>query len=239
VNKALAERLFGTANAVGRQLREGRAGRPFEIVGVVEDGKYAALAESRRPAIFRPQAQQFSTSSMVIVRSEPPGSVRPDDLRRLIHAIDPGLPIRSAATGDELTALPLLPYKVAVAALGLLGLICSGLLLSGLHAMVAYSVARRQREIGIRVALGASRASVVRSVLTRVVTILGIGVAIGILLASGSGPLVSSMVLDVSPGEPALVAAIAVGLALIVLASCAGPVRRSLRVDPLTALRDE
>jgi hypothetical protein len=106
VNKALAERLFATANAVGRQLREGRAGRPIEIVGVVEDGKYAALAETKRPAIFRPQSQQCSTSSMIIVRSELPESVRPHDLSRLIHAIDPGLPIRSAATGDEPSCEP-------------------------------------------------------------------------------------------------------------------------------------
>jgi predicted permease len=239
VNRTLAERVFGSTDAVGRQLREGRGGKPVEIIGVVEDGKYTAVAEHPRAAIFRPQSQQFSTSSMIIVRTSPPGSVRPEDLRRLIHVIDAGLPIRSSATGDELTALPLLPYRVAVAALGLLGLISSGLLLSGLHAMVAYAVARRQREIGIRVALGASRASVVRAMMLRVLGVVGIGVSAGIVLASGSGPLVSSMVLDVSPKEPALVAAIAIGLGVIVVASCAGPVRRSLRVDPLVALREE
>jgi predicted permease len=239
INQALAERLFGNENAIGQQLREGRAGAPVQIVGIVDDGKYTALAESRRGAIFRPQAQVFSASSLIIVRSSPPGSVRPEDLRRVIHNIDASLPIRSIATGDEITALPLLPYRVAVAALGLLGLICSGLLLSGLHAMVAYSLARRQREIGIRVTLGANRKSVVRAMLGSVSLVLGIGAAIGVVLAMGTGPLVSSMVLGVSPGEPLLLAAIVLGLGLITLASCLGPVRRSLRIDPMTALRDD
>jgi len=239
INQALAERLFGQANAIGQQLREGRAGPPVQIVGIVDDGKYTALAESRRGAIFRPQSQVFSTSSLIIVRSSPPGSVRPEDLRRVIYSIDPSLPIRSIATGEQITALPLLPYRVAVAALGLLGLICSGLLLSGLHAMVAYSLARRQREIGIRVTLGANRKSVVRAMLGSVSLVIGIGAAIGVTLAMGTGPLVSSMVLGVSPGEPLLLAAIVLGLGLITLASCLGPVRRSLRIDPMTALRDD
>ncbi|MGH9220650.1 MAG: FtsX-like permease family protein, partial [Vicinamibacterales bacterium] len=177
--------------------------------------------------------------SVLIVRAASPGSIRSEDLRRVIHAIDPGLPLRSTATGEEITALPLLPYRAAVFALGLLGLIGSGLLLSGLHAMLAYAVVKRQREIGIRVALGANRSHVVRAILARVFVILGIGMTLGALLAAGTGPLVSSLVLGVSPREPALVVAIAVMLAAIALASCVGPVRRSLRVDPLVALREE
>lgn len=239
INRALAERLFGSANAMGRQVREGRGGTPIEIVGIVEDGKYVAIAETRRPAFFRPLTQRSATSSVLIVRAASPGSIRPEDLRRVIHAIDPGLPIRSTATGEQITALPLLPYRAAVFALGLLGLIGSGLLLSGLHAMLAYAVVKRQREIGIRVALGANRGHVVRAILARVFVILGIGMTLGALLSAGTGPLVSSMVLGVSPREPAVVAAIVVLLAFIALLSCAGPIRRSLGVDPVTALREE
>jgi len=239
INRALAERLFGDANAVGRQLREGRGGTPVEIVGVVEDGKYTALGEARRSALFRPIAQRYSTSSLLIVRSASAGQVRPEDLRRLLRDIDPNLPVRMAATGDDITILPLLPYRVAVAALGLLGLICSGLLLSGLHAMLAYVVSKRQREIGIRVALGAGRSNVILTVLARVFVVLAVGVAMGSLLAAGTGPMVSSMVLGVSPSEPLILLAIAAGLAAIALASCFGPVRKSLMVDPATALRQE
>ena len=239
VNRAAAERLFGTSSAIGRQVKNGRGGKPMQIVGVVEDGKYAALAESRRGAIFRPLTQTFSTSSMVIVRTSTPGTIRPEDLRQVIHRVDPALPIRSAVTGEQITAFPLFPYRVAVAALGLLGVIASGLLLSGLHAMLAYAVVRRQREIGIRVALGADRVGVMRAMMGRVFTIVAVGIGLGALLSAGTGPMVSSMVLGVSPREPALLATIAAALAVITLLSSAGPLRRSLRVDPLVALREE
>jgi ABC-type antimicrobial peptide transport system permease subunit len=238
VNRAIADRLFA-GNAIGKQLRNGRGGAPIQIVGVVEDGKYMALSEARRAAIFRPLSQQYATSSMLIVRAASAGAVRAADLRQVIHRIDSSLPIRSSATGEQITALPLFPYRAAVAALGLLGLIASGLLLSGLHAMLAYAVAKRQREIGIRMALGADRGSVVRTVLSRVFVILSIGLALGAVLMAGTGPMVSSLVLGVSPAEPVLMIAIVGLLAMIALISCAGPVRRSLRVDPLTALREE
>jgi ABC-type antimicrobial peptide transport system permease subunit len=239
VNRAFAERLFGAGSAVGKQIREGRGGAPIQIVGVVEDGKYVALSETPRAALFRPLQQRYATSAMLIVRTATPGAVVTQDLRQLIHRIDPALPIRSAATGEQITALPLFPYRAAVAALGLLGVIASGLLLSGLHAMLAYAVAKRQREIGIRVALGADRAAVVRAMLSRVAWILAAGTALGALLASATGPAVSAMVLGVSPREPLLLAAIMLLLGLIALLSCAGPVRKSLRVDPLTALRED
>ena len=239
VNRALAERLFAGQNAVGQQIREGRGGAPTQIIGIVEDGKYVALSEVRRPALFRPLAQVHANSSMLIARAARPGLVRVEDLRQLIHRVDPNLPIRSSASGEQLTALPLFPYRAAVTALGLLGLIASGLLLSGLHAMLAYTVVKRQREIGVRMALGADRGSVVQTVLSRVFVILSIGLALGAVLSSGTGPMVSSLVLGVSPAEPVLMIAIVGLLAVIALLSCAGPVRRSLGVDPLTALREE
>ena len=162
-----------------------------------------------------------------------------EDLRQLIRGIDPALPIRSIVTGVQITALPLLPYRAAVAALGLLGLIASGLLLSGLHAVLAYAVVKRQREIGIRMALGAGRGVVLRAALARLLAIIGIGMLLGAALTAGTGPLVSSMVLGVSPRDPALVLGIVVLLATIALVSSAGPIRRSLRVDPLVALRED
>ena len=239
VNRTLAERLFGGREAVGQQIREGRGGAPTRVIGIVDDGKYVALSEGRRPALFRPLAQVYANSSMLIIRAARPGLVRVEDLRQLIQRVDANLPIRSSATGEQLTALPLFPYRAAVTALGLLGAIASALLLSGLHAMVAYAVAKRHREIGIRMALGADSAGVMRAMLSRVFVILGIGMTFGALLASGTGPLVSSMVLGGSPREPVLIVTIAAVLAAIALVSCAGPVRRSLSVDPLVALRED
>jgi predicted permease len=238
VNTVLAERLFPGQNAVGREVTNGR-GRPITIAGIVNSGKYVAIGETPRAAIFFPLKQFYSTSSMLIARESPGAGITPEDLRAVIQRIDPNLPIRTAATGEQLTAFPLLPYRAGVIALGLLGVIASGLLLSGLHAMLAYAVIKRRREIGIRVALGADRATVIRTVLGRVIKTIAIGGAAGAVLTAGTGPAISSMVLGVSPREPALLVAIGAVMAAIAAASCAGPIKRSLRADPLAALRED
>jgi predicted permease len=238
VNTVLADRLFPGQNAVGRQVTNG-GGRPIIIAGIVNSGKYVAIGETPRAAIFFSLKQFYSTSSMLVARTSPGAGITPEDLRAVIQRIDPDLPIRTAATGEQLTAFPLLPYRAGVIALGLLGVIASGLLLSGLHAMLAYAVIKRRREIGIRVALGADRATVIRTVLGRVIKTIAIGGTAGAVLAAGTGPAISSMVLGVSPREPALVAAIGAVMAAIAAASCAGPIKRSLRADPLAALRED
>jgi predicted permease len=238
VNTVLAERLFAGQDAIGRQVTNGRS-RPITIAGIVNSGKYVAIGETPRAAIFFPVKQGYNTSSMLIARTRPGASITPEDLSAVIQRVDPDLPIRTASTGEQLTAFPLLPYRAGVIALGLLGVIASGLLLSGLHAMLAYAVIKRRREIGIRVALGADRATVIRTVLGRVLRTLAIGGAAGAVLTAGTGPAVSSMVLGVSPREPMLLIAIVALLAVIAVASCAGPIRRSLRVDPLVALRED
>lgn len=239
INEQLADWLFPGDNAIGRQIRNGRGGPTLTVVGLVANGKYVALGESPRGAIFRPLRQHGNTSSMLIARTAPSSPVSPADLQRVIQRIDPNLPIRTAVSGAQLTALPLLPYRAGVIAVGLLGAIASGLLLSGLNAMLAYAVARRSREIGIRVALGASRHAITRAVLARVLAVLAIGALAGALLSAGTGPAISSMVLGVSPRDPALLLSIALLLLAIAALSCAGPLRRSLRIDPLVSLKDE
>lgn len=238
VNTVLADRLFPGRNALGRQVTNGRS-RPITIAGIVSSGKYVAIGETPRAAIFFPLKQFYSTSSMLIARTSPGAGLTPENLRTVIQQIDPSLPIRTMATGEQLTAFPLLPYRAAVVALGLLGVIASGLLLSGLHAMLAYAVVKRRREIGIRVALGADRAAVIRTVLGRVMATLAIGGTVGTVLTAGTGPLISSMVLGVSPREPLVLGAIIAMIAGIALLSCAGPIRQSLRLDPLIALKEE
>jgi predicted permease len=239
INSALAEKLFGQANAIGQRVRLGRGGTPIEIVGIVQDGKYQSLGETRSAVVFRPTAQWYTTATMVFARVAPGAGVTERDLRQLMLRIDAALPIRMTATGDDIAALPLFPYRTAVAALTMLGLIASGLLLTGLHALVAYAAARRQREIGVRLALGADRRTVARVIVGRAGAILGTGIAVGALLTLATGPLLSSLVLGASPRDPLLLLSIIVALALIVFVSCFGPVRRSLRVTPMAALRED
>jgi predicted permease len=239
VNRALADRLLVRGNAVSKRVKLGRAGKPMEIIGVVEDGKYQSLGEPRSPAIFRPTLQSYTRAMMILARVERSSGLSPRDLRQLILRLDPALPVRAVATGEDIAALPLFPYRTAVAALSVLGLIASGLLLTGLHALMAYAAARRRREIGVRLALGADRGSVARLILGRAGVILVAGIGVGVLLTLGTGPLVSSLVLGASPQDPALLAGIVAVLAAIVFISCFGPVRRALRVTPIAALREE
>jgi predicted permease len=239
VNGALAEKLFGRVNAVGQRVRLGRGGTPVEIVGIVEDGKYQSLGETRSAVVFRPTTQWHTNAAMVFARVAPAAAVTGRDLRQLLLRIDPALPIRMTATGDDIAALPLFPYRTAVAALTTLGLVASGLLLTGLHALMAYAAARRQREIGVRLALGADRPAVAQLILGRAGVILGAGVAVGSLVTLGTGPLLSSLVLGASPRDPVLLLGLVLVLALIVFVSCLGPVRRSLRVTPIAALRED
>jgi predicted permease len=238
INRALAERLFGAPDAVGRRLRFGPGSQPAEVVGVVEDGKYVSLSEDRRPAVFVPQSQWFNTTMVAVVRSARPGHQVASELRGLLARLDPAIPLRAVGPATDVVALPLFPYQAAAAALVVLGLIAAGLMLTGVHALMSYLVVRRQRDIAIRIALGVSRGGVLRAVLSHVTVLLAVGAAAGLLLAMMTGSALSSLALGVSPREPLILAALIAGLAVVVLLSCWGPVRRSLRVDPLAVLRE-
>ena len=158
VNRAVAERLFA-GNALGQQFSNGRGGSPIQIVGIVEDGKYTSLGERHaRGASSARLRSSSTTSSMLIARAPRRGAVRAEDLRASHPSDRPDA--ADSLVGDRRTAhgaCRCFPIAPAVVALGLLGVIASGLLLSGLHAMLAYAVVKRHREIGIRVALGADR----------------------------------------------------------------------------------
>lgn len=238
VNRTLAERLFGGVEAaVGRPIRLGRGGPPVEIAGVVGDAKYAALAERRSSAIFRPMAQSYNASTVLAVRFAGPPTARVAELGALIAAIDPSVPVRFVGPASELLAFPLFPYRAAAAVLMLLGVVTVGLLLTGLHGLLAYSVTARQRDIGIRLALGAGSLTIVRAVLSRVLIVVSVGFVAGLGIALAAGSVLSSLALGVSPHDPVLLGGLALSLALIAGASGWGPVRRILAIEPLTSLR--
>jgi predicted permease len=238
VNRTLAERLYGGADAaVGQRIRLGRNGAPVEIAGVVGNAKYVALAESPSSAVFRPVAQSYNSSTVLAVRFEGTGAARVADLRALVSGLDPSVPVRLIGPASDLLAFPLFPYRAAAAVLTLLGIVTMGLLLTGLHGALTYSVTARRRDIGVRLALGAGSLVIVRNVLARVLAVVMAGVAAGLGMALAVGSVLSSFALGVPPYDPLLLAGLAGSLALIALASGWGPVRRMLAVDPLTTLR--
>lgn len=239
VNETLA-RLVGTAERTGWRLRTGCATcDPIEVIGIVEDGKYATLAEEARPVIFFPIPQRDTLTTMMVVRSERPQSEIAGALRQAIHRLDPDLPLYSVGGLDESVALVFVPAWAATIALNAFGLLAAMLAATGIYGLAAYSVSRRTREISIRSAIGARPSQILRNVLGRVGGVLTIGSIAGILLGLAASRVLAHVVYQATPHDPiVLVAAVAV-MCGIGLGATWLPARRAVRIDPVRALRDE
>jgi predicted permease len=239
VNAALARMLFGTSDAVGRQLRYGFADFTLDIVGVIEDGKYESLVESAAPAMFVPMQQAYNTTTTLVVRSSAAPESTAGLVRQAITSLDPSLTLYGIGTVEQMLGFVLFPNRMAALALTAFGVLGIVLAATGINGTVAYAVSQRRREIGIRVAIGATSAGVLRAVLGRMVALIAAGAAIGLGLALAAGQTLASIVYQGSPRDPAVFAGVAGLLVLVGLVSCWVPALRSLRIEPMQALRPE
>jgi ABC-type antimicrobial peptide transport system permease subunit len=168
-----------------------------------------------------------------------PEGVMVSQMRQALAALDPALPIVRSSSGDQMLNLARLPSRAAAIALSVLGMLAVVLAATGIHGVVAYSVARRRREIGIRMAIGASGSDVLRLIFARTVALLGAGATIGLLLALAVGRLLSSVVYLASPRDPVVLSGVGAIVAGVGLIACWIPARRALQVKPTVALRAE
>ena len=248
VNETFARRFFGTASPIGRQFREEphggqRPAPPLEIVGVVRDAKYASLREAERATVYVPlsQAELFGFSINFQLRSGA-GGAAPSALIPAVKAAvartDPRVSLEfttiTAQLSQSLTRERLLATLSAF--FGGLALLLAAV---GLYGTTAYSVARRRGEIGIRIALGAARSTVLRMVLGDVGRTVAAGVLLGALGALAATRLVATFLYGVTPTDPATLALAAFTLALAAGAAAAIPAWRAARVDPVETLREE
>jgi predicted permease len=238
VNEAFAARFWPGQDPIGKRLVSFSGATSIEIVGVARDGKYGTLMEEPMPFIYRPFLQDYEEMTVHVRVADDADAFLPL-LRGEIRAVDSQLPIVRLATMRSETGFATFPQRVAATLLG--G--CAGLALLlaaiGLYGVVAYAVGQRTREIGIRMALGASRAAVVEMVLKSSMKVVAIGLAIGVVLALVAGRAIESFIGDVSFADPvALVAGPLVMIACAFVASWL-PARRAARIDPITALREE
>jgi predicted permease len=240
VNQHFVRKLLPPGDPIGKRFKHGPGERPWvEIVGVVEDGKYRGLSEDPLPVQFQPLAQVNQGDITLVARSPMPEEQMLAMLRQAIRELDPALTIYESSTMTNHLALPMFPARAAAAFLSAFGLLAIVLAATGVYGMMAYAVSRRTREIGIRMALGATGSEIVRTVLGRAGTILGIGGAVGIAMALAAGKFFSLILYGVSDKDP-VTFAVAIGAMLAVaLAACWLPARRAVRVDPSTALRTE
>lgn len=238
ITQEFARRLFGSNDrALGRYYKV-RDGSRIQIVGVIEDGKFQSLTEDTRPAMFFPILQApISETSMVVRTTGDPrqvaGAVR-DKMRHL----DPGLPAY-IQTWDEGLNLVLFPARAATVSLGILGLMGAMLSVTGIFGMAAYSVSRRLKELGIRIALGANSREVLGAALSRAFQILFAGSAAGIVLGLLGARVLSSIVYQATPRDPLVLAAVVLFMLMLGLIATWIPARRALSADPLKLLREE
>jgi predicted permease len=241
VNATFARTLFGSAQAaLGRHFAEpGAHGATlYEVVGVVEDGKYDSLTEDQEAAMFWPLSQNNDNDATLVVRSNRPPAEIAAALQTMMAKIDPSLPVTIQSWPDAL-ALVLLPARVATVALGVLGLLAGILAATGIFGMASYAVARRLREMGIRVALGAQRVQVLRAALGRTMLLLGIGSVAGLVLGALGTRVLASIVYEATVYDPLVVTGAVGAMVLIGIMAAAVPAQRAMSVEPAVLLREE
>ena len=238
VNVAFARKLFGSVgDAVGDAFQD-REGKRIEVAGVVEDGKYMTLAEGPKPAMFLPILQAPTSQTTVLVRSNREPQPLAEDLDKTLHALDAGLPLSLSSWPRELDSA-LFPARAATAALGVLGGMGAMLAITGIFGMAAYSVSKRLRELGIRIALGAQRKEVLGAALGRVFRLLAVGSVAGLLLGVAASRVLSSIVYQATPRDPLVLAGVVLTMLLVGLLAAWIPAGRALAADPLLLLREE
>jgi predicted permease len=238
VNREFAQQLFHPGQAVGRYFKDG-SGRLIQIVGVVEDGKYESLSEEPRAALFFPVGQQRNTGTALVVRTRMDANQTAAMVRKLVHDLDPAVPIQDVGAWRKQLALQLFPARAATVALSLFGVF--GLLLSitGTFGLASYTVAKRLRELSIRVAMGAQAKQIVAAALGRMVTLVSAGLLAGLILGMATGKLLAAIVYHASAQDPLVLFAVAITMLLTGSLAVANPVRRVLHIDPANLLREE
>ena len=239
VNREFARRVFGSeSDALGGYFKR-RDGTRIQVVGIVEDGKYTAnLAESPTCALFLPLLQFPSSDVWLVLRSTRDPQQLGAAVRTRLREADAGLPFFIQTWENEMNGALFAP-RIAAMSLGVLGIMGAMLSITGIFGMAAYSVSKRLRELGIRVALGAQRREVLKAALGRAFKLLAFGSTAGLLLGFLASRVLESVVYQATPRDPAVLAGVVLAMALLGLMATWVPARRALSVDPAILLREE
>jgi predicted permease len=239
INQELARRLFGSAAlAIGRHFKTKEGGR-IQVVGVVEDGKYMAnVAEDPQNAVFVPILQNPRSDAWVVVRSSSGALQLGSAIRGKLRDLDSGLPCFIQTWSEEMNGA-FFASRMAALSLGVLGLLGATLSITGIFGMAAYSVSKRLKELGIRVALGARRKEVLQASLGRAFKLLAVGSAAGLGLGFLATRILSFIVYQATPRDPVVLTGVVATMALVGLVATWIPAQRALSVDPVVLLREE
>lgn len=237
VNEKLA-RDYWPDGALGKRVQLPGEKISRQVVGVVRTANYTSWGEPPQACVYVPLEQNYSDTMVLYVRSKAAPETIMASVEREVRAAGPQILIFGARTGSGIIDGGLFQARMAVGLLAVFGLLALGLASIGLYGVLAYSVQQRRREVGLRMALGATRAAVLKLVLSEGLSLVVVGIALGFAGAMAVGRLLSRMLFGVDAGDPLSVAAAALVLLTVALAACYLPARRATRVDPLTSLRD-
>ena len=239
VNQEFVRRYIATGIAVGRLVRGW--GKWFRIVGVVQNSKIYRLTEAPQPYFYVPMRQIYRPEMGLVfyVRASSSISSAITALQRQAQAVDPAVPVFDVTSLNDIIAASLFAQRISASLLGVLGNVALLLAAVGLYGVMAYSVAQRTNEIGIRMALGALSRDVLRLVLGQAAKLAMMGVVVGIAVALALTRLMSTLLFGVSATDPTTFAGVALLLAVVALAASYIPVRRAMKLDPVVALRYE
>ena len=238
VNRTFAVKVFGSVQkAIGGHVKYW-GGERAEVVGVVEDGKYRSLTEDQMPAMFFSYQQHSGSGSWIEVRSNRDPQEIAAAMDRTMRSLDSAVPF-SIHTWNEEMNTALFAARVATVALGVLGMLGAMLAITGIFGMASYVVSKRMRELGIRVALGASQREVLRTALGRAFRLLAIGSLAGIALGVLATRVLSFIVYQATPKDPLVLGGVTVTMLVLGMVAALIPARRALSVDPLILLREE
>jgi len=238
VNREFARKVLGgVEKAIGGHYKTW-GGTRVQVVGVVENGKYGTLTEDQQPAMFYSFLQQPGSNMWLLVRSQREPQEIAAALQRSIRGLDPSLPFDIKTWNSELDSA-LFAARVATVSLGVLGLMGAMLAVTGIFGMASYVVAKRLRELGIRVALGANQRKVLSAALGRAFRLLAIGSAAGMILGLLATRVLASIVYQATPRDPIVLAGVVLTMLAVGLVAAWIPARHALAVDPIILLREE
>lgn len=240
VSRTFADEVFPGEDVLGKRIRFGRRDAPFStIVGVVEDVKNQMITDEPRPFVYVPLTQHYSAQFNVLVRMEGDLATGAATLRREVLAVDPSLSLTPVLSLARYTGIGTMPQRLAASIVSMLGAIALLLAGIGVYGVVAFHVARRTREIGIRIAVGARSGQVAVSIISRALAMAVPGVIVGLVLSVGMGRAIQGFVLGINPLDPLPMILVSLLLLAVTVVSSAVPARRAAAIDPVEALRSE
>jgi predicted permease len=239
VSEYTARRLWPGADPIGQRFRQEDAAAMVEVVGVATDVKVQTLGESPQLLVYRPFDARYGRLLRVVARTSGSSGTLASVLRREVAALDPQVAVFESKTMNAHLDVMLFPYRAAAqtsSALGLFGLVLASI---GLYGVVAFGVARRTREFGVRMALGARAVDIMRLVLGESMRVVALSVAMGFALALLVAQLLSGIVFGIATHDPVTLVGVPIALAAVALLASYLPTRRATQVSPGVALRDE